>query len=180
MKNKKMSRNARKSKKYISQQINEERIVTVNDCQIQTGSDAKSEVSQEYSKDLECLYRRLAAIEEVLAERDVEILKLKKDPKNCTIDSSIQIDMSEYQVQASKAEMSIQTSFQVEDPSFSKEELDELLHKLKAAHDKIAQKDAIIQNQEQQISRLQEVMQIVFNAFPNWETSIASNFFIIK
>jgi hypothetical protein len=156
VKAKKVSRNARKAKKYITQQINEQRMVTVNDCQIQTVSDAKSETSLEYSKDLEGLYRRLAVIEEVLVERDTEILKLKKDSKDCTIDSSLQIDMSEYPIHIEKAEMSIQASLPIEDTSFTKEEIDELLHKLKSAHDEIAQKDAIIQNQESHILHLQE------------------------
>lgn len=60
----------------INFQSENQRIVTVNDCQLQTEN--SSVYNPEYSHEIENLYNRLSAIEEVLAEKNSEITLMKE------------------------------------------------------------------------------------------------------
>ena len=106
-----------------------QRIITINDCQIQTEQSIKSPRSSEIS----ALHHRLAALEQILAAKEENSGEERAD----------------------KREFGVQVDTQAHD-GFSKQEVDEVLIKLKKAHDTIAEKDLMLQKYERIVSELHQ------------------------
>jgi len=124
---------------------------------VQTISDVTSDKGNNYSKELDSLYKRLGVIEEVLADKDSEILQLKTSANNnCTVNSGVKLNKSELVEMSVQAEIPADDSIQISE--FTKDEVDEILHKLKSAHDKISLKDELIQQYEFNLSQIQREM----------------------
>lgn len=101
----------------------------MNDCQIQTEQSTKSPRDSEIS----ALHNRLAALEEILAGKEE----------------------SSDRGRVYKCEFGAQVDMQVHE-GFSKHEVDEVLVKLKKAHDTIAEKDQMLQKYEWIVSELHQ------------------------
>jgi hypothetical protein len=68
--------NYRPRTENVQSQPESQRMVTVNDCQLQTEN--SSIHTTDHSLEIQDLYTRLSAIEEVLIEKDSEILQMKE------------------------------------------------------------------------------------------------------
>jgi hypothetical protein len=68
--------NYRPRTEIVQSQPESQRMVTVNDCQLQTEN--SSIPNTDHSIEIQDLYTRLSAIEEVLIEKDSEILQMRE------------------------------------------------------------------------------------------------------
>ena len=111
-----------------------QRVVTVNDWQVQTEEDI-SESEKEMLLEIRALQNRISFIEDIIAEKDYEIHQLRE-----LNESYLKRTLS-----TEKADTAVQVQVQMEtsipESEFTREEIDDILHKLKKAHDNIASKD---------------------------------------
>ena len=111
-----------------------QRVITVNDWQVQTEEDI-SESEKEMLLEIRALQNRISFIEDIIAEKDYEIHQLRE-----LNESYLKRTLS-----TEKADTAVQVQVQMEtsipESEFTREEIDDILHKLKKAHDNIASKD---------------------------------------
>ena len=131
----------------------------MNDCQIQTETslvDSNQSMSESKAMQLEKLHERLANIEGILDSNNefVQPQNQSREQESIAqisnIESQSNIDQSIVQSrqisEQNTSHMGIQTHS--ESPNFTQEEVDQLLHKLKKAHDLLSERDAVINKYE--------------------------------